>query len=68
MLHNAKQRAEQRRQILKCFTDGFAPDRHEYLTVRLPFALYHRVTSFAGDHGLKRSEAARRLLERGLVS
>src|SRR4051812_39497585 len=39
---------------------------YEYVTTRVPIALYHRIDSFAVAQGAKRSEALRVLIERGL--
>ena len=61
-------RDEARRTIIKAFTDGVGREPAEYVTTRFPFALYRRIESFAGDKGVNRSEAVRRLIERGLAS
>jgi len=40
--------------------------RFEYLTTRVPVMLYQRIDSFATANGCSRSEAMRRLIDRGL--
>lgn len=57
---------ESRRFMWKAFQRGIGRGLHEYVTARLPIALYRRVDSFAASHSVKRSEAVRRLIERGL--
>lgn len=65
----AMSREETRREIIRRFCDGVGGrPRLEHVGTRLPWAVYQRLDSFAVSHRMSRSEALRRLVERGLPS